>query len=225
MKRLIWMAVAALPWAAPLQAQTATTPSLQPLDPARWDLSGEVGWLSSNRSEIGPDWDDWSDIVTGGPAVGYYWTPNLRHEVRLAFSGRARVYEEQQVVIPGTPFPYFRLREHLFRTTTVGSGLSYQFFENQWFHPSIGGGVDLVRETEHVFSPEQRLPSRTPGGQTVLPATDEPRTTRWLAQPFVSAGFKWYANERAFVRSGVRVSFGEPGVSHVTWTAGIGVDL
>jgi hypothetical protein len=41
----------------------------------------------------------------------------------------------------------------------------------------------------------------------------------------VAAGFKWYANERAFTRGDVRVSFNGRGVAAAAWVFGIGVDL
>jgi hypothetical protein len=83
----------------------------------------------------------------------------------------------------------------------VGAGLSWQFFENQWFHPSLGGGLDVVGEREAGVG------------------------TTTTVRPFVSTGFKWYVNERAFARSDFRVSFYDGAAAHVTWTAGLGVDL
>jgi hypothetical protein len=211
--------------AGPALAQGAAPVALSPDDPARWDVSGEVGWLSSNKSDIAPDWDDWYDVASGGASLGYYWSPNLRSEVRLAFGAEAGVYEEQRIAAPGQPYPIFRVREHHYRTATLAGGLSYQFFDNRWFHPSLGGGLELVRESERVFAPEQLMPSREPRVPIVLPAVNHGTTVSWAARPFVTAGFKWYGNERAFARSDVRVSFGGGGVAHVVWTAGIGVDL
>lgn len=210
--------------AALAEAQT-TRVSFAPASPARWDVSGEAGWLSSNKSEIGQDWDDRYGEPTGGAALGRYWTTHLKTELRLAFSGEGRVYEEERLVVPGELFPTFRLREHHFRRTTVGGGVSYQFFENQWLHPHVGAGVEVERESHRQFAPEWRVPSRDPGPPVVVPADRGETSVTWGARPFVAAGFKWYVHERGFARSDVRVSFGGSGVSHVVWTAGIGVDL
>jgi hypothetical protein len=201
MKASIVMVAILLCGSVPAWAQESAGIVLSPPSPARWDLSAEAGWLGSNKSEVAPDWNDWFDVAAGGVAVGYYWTPNLRSELRMAFTSEGRVLEEQQIVVPGQRFPMFRLVEHRYRTRTLAAGLSYQFLENRWFHPLAGGGLDIVSEREAGV-----------GTTTAL-------------RPFVTTGFKWYGNDRVFVRSDLRVSFGNGAASHVSWTAGIGVDL
>jgi hypothetical protein len=199
MKRFLMFSALTLLSAAPAAAQEFP----------RWDLSGDVGWLSSNKSDISA-WDDWYDEPSGGLSVGRYWSSHLKTELRVALSGEGRTYEEQRVAVPWQTFPTFRLREHLFRKTTFDAGAHYQFFDNQWFHPQVGAGLAIERETERQFTPPDR---------------EVTATGRWGARPFVTGGFKWYANERGFVRSDLRVYFGRDHVSHFTWTAGIGVDL
>lgn len=223
--RLGILGAAALLWPAIASAQAAGGLSLTPPDLPRWDVSGEVGWLSSNKSEIGPDWNDWYDVASGGGSIGYYVTPNLKGEVRLAFSGEGRVSQEERIDIPGQPFPVFRVREHHFRTTSLGGGMTYQFFQNQWFHPHVGAGLEIVRESDRMFAPESRVPQRAPGPPLVIPAADSGRNVSWAARPVVSTGFKWYVNERGFIRSDIRVTIGNRRAAHVAWTAGIGVDL
>ncbi len=223
--RLGTLAAAALLWPALVSAQATGGISLTSPDLPRWDVSGEAGWLSSNKSEIGPAWNDWYDVTTGGGAVGHYVTPNLKAELRLAFSGQGRVYHEERIEVPGETFPAFRLREHYFRATTLGGGVTYQFFRNQWFHPHVGAGLEVVRETDRTFAPEWRLPSRQPGVPLVIPAVDGGTHVSWAARPVLSTGFKWYVNERGFARTDVRVSLGDRRATHVVWTAGFGVDL
>jgi opacity protein-like surface antigen len=223
--RLATVAVAALLWPAAASAQANPGISLTPTDWPRWDVSGEVGWLSSNKSEIGPDWNDWYDVPSGGGVIGFYATPNVKAELRLAFSGEGSVYEEERIDIPGQAFPAFRLREHHIRATTLGGGMTYQFFRNQWFHPHVGAGIEVARESDRTFAQEWRVPSREPGAPLVIPAVDSRTNVSWAARPFVSAGFKWYFNERTFMRSDVRTAIGNRRAAHVTWTAGIGVDL
>ena len=223
--RLATVAVAALTWPAVVSAQTSRGISLTPLDLPRWEVSGEAGWLSSNKSEIGQDWNDWFDVAYGGGAVGYYLTRNLKTDLRLAFSGEGSVYQEERVSIPGQPFPAFRLREHHFRAATLGSSVTYQFFDNQWFHPQVGAGLEVMRESDRAFVPEGRVPSREPGVPLVIPGADSRTTISWAVRPVVSTGFKWYVNERAFIRSDVRVAIGSRRAAHVVWVAGIGADL
>jgi hypothetical protein len=201
-KPYVFVVAVLLGGAATAAAQGPGAVSLQPASPARWDLWGEAGWLGHNKAEVAPDWDDWYDAGFGGVGLGYHLTPHLRSELRAAVAGEGRVLEEQRVVVPGQPFPVFRLREHRYRTASLAAALAYQFFENQWFHPALGGGFELVHEREAGVGGSVRM------------------------RPFVAAGFKWYGNERVFVRSDVRVSlFGNGAAARVTWSAGVGVDL
>ena len=50
-------------------------------------------------------------------------------------------------------------------------------------------------------------------------------TVSYAARPFVATGFKWYVNERGFIKSDVKVSVGRDNNVQTTWSAGIGVDL
>jgi hypothetical protein len=228
MNRFLLLVTTILSCAVPATAlaQAAGTVSLRPVDSRRWDASGDIGWLSSNKSEIGPDWDDWSDNVVGSALVGRYLADHLKAEVRLSAASASRLFEEQRVVVPGEPFPVFRLREHHFQKTSVAAGAHYQFFENQWFHPNLGGGVEVVRESDRQYTPPWQAPIRLPGQPAiVLPEIANRTAVSWSARPFAAAGFKWYAGERAFTRVDVRVSFDRRGVADASWTAGIGVDL
>lgn len=220
MKRSIVLAAVVWLWAGQAQAQTAGDVSLLPLDPPRWEISGDIGWLSSNKSEIGQSWQDWYDAVTGGAILGRYWTTHLKTELRIATSGDMHLYEE--LPVSGSP-PVFRLREHDFRKTTLASGAHYQFLENQWFHPQLGAGLEVEREADRQVTP--RWPQYSAGAPLVLPEVPASTSIAWAVRPFVAAGFKWYVSERAFVRSDVRVSIGTKGISYTAWTAGIGVDL
>ena len=190
--------------------------TVTPTEPRLWDLSADAGWFSSNKSEIAADWNDWYDAATGSVALGRYLTSHVRSELRVSVSSEGRTYQENLLPpVPGQPFPAFDVREHYFRTASVGGGLFRQFFENQWFHPSIGAGLDVVRESRRSVRPPLRL----------APATTIDESVSYSAQPFVATGFKWYVHERGFIRSDVKVSFGSGGVTHTAFSAGIGVDL
>lgn len=214
MKRVLACWLAAVLWSAAASAQEFP----------RWDVSGEVGWLSSNQSDIGPEWNEWYDEPVGGALLGRYVGPHLKTELRFAFGGEARIYEQEPIVVPGQPFPIFRSREHILRKTSLGGSVHYQIFENQWFHPQLGAGLEIARETDRTLAPELRVSSRDPGRPLIVPPLAETRRVDWTARPFVTGGFKWYVNDRGFIRSDLRVAFGDE-VADVTWSAGIGVDL
>jgi opacity protein-like surface antigen len=196
--------------------------SLTPADPAQWDIAGHVGWLGADMPGAGTVGDNRYDTSSAGLSIGRYVTSHLKTEIHGGVTGEGRMYRVEQLPVPGSP-PVFRANQHYFQNATIGAGLFYQFFENQWFHPFAGGGVEALRERERV---EVEPPYAFPPGRVppVLPAPPPPRLT-YSARPFVATGFKWYVAERAFVRSDVQASFSTRGTTHVVWTAGIGADL
>ena len=219
----IVVVVGALLSSAPAAAQ-APPITLTPASPRQWDVSGDIGWFSSKRSDIAEAWNDWYNVPAASAAIGHYWTRNLRTELRMSVSGEGRTYQQEQIPVPGQSFPAIRLHEHYVRTASAGAGLYHQFFENQWFHPFAGGGLDVERQAHRAIGQEQRFPQ--PGRPPIFvpPLLIEPVVT-YSARPFVATGFKWYVHERGFIRSDVKVSFGSGGVSHTAFSAGIGVDL
>lgn len=215
---------AALLMAGQAGAQERPVISLTPAGAAQWDLAGQVGWLASNKPDIGAEWDDWYDALSGGVSVGRYLTPHVKTEIHAAMASEGRIYSQDPVLLTA-PVPTYRSREHYFRTASAGAGVSYQFFENQWFHPFAGGGLEVVREHHRVHVPEQFLPQRGPGIPAVsVPAVSFAPEVSYAARPFVTTGFKWYVAERGFLRTSIQASFSR-GTTHIAWTAGIGADL
>ena len=163
------------------------------------DLSGEAGWFNGSHPRIDGAWDDRHDAGTGGVAAGIHVTDRIKLELRGAFSGEATIYEQQPRPLPGQPFPTYELFQHKVSTATAGGGVHYQFFDNAWFHPHVGAGLELQHHRDRV------------NGETRVD---------WELRPYVATGFKWYVTERGFVRSDLRLTTG-----NVAWTAGVGVDL
>ena len=225
-------AAAALFGAHAAAAQDRPVVSLAAADPARWDLAGHVGWLGSNKSDIGDEWNDWYNAASAGVAAGYYVTPHFKAELQTAFSRQGRVFSQESIAVPGGAFPIFSSREHFFTATTISAGVSRQFFENQWFHPFVGGGLEMVRETHRIDTPQQFISGRPdpatpsiPAVLQVVPATTGSTEVNWTARPFVAIGFKGYVSERGFVRSELRSSFSTRGAEHIVWSGGAGIDF
>lgn len=216
--------VAALLYAPRVAAQDQPAISFTPANPLRWDVAGHAGWLGANKSGVGAEWDDWYNAGLGGLSAGYYFTPHVKTDVHAAFSTEGRIVHGESVAVPGQPFPLFRTREHFFQTSAFGASASYQFFENQWIHPAIGAGFEVVRERHRLFTPQQFVPSRDPI-PVVIPAASGPTEVSYRVRPFLTTGVKFYVTERTFIRTDLRSSFSTRGLSHVVWSAGIGVDL
>jgi hypothetical protein len=194
-------------------AQERTAISLTAANPAQWDIAGHVGWIAADKSGTGSFGDDWYNALAGGLFVGRYLAPNVKTEVHATMTGDGRVYRQEQ--LPGT-VPLFRASEHHFRTAAIGAGVFYQFFDNQWFHPYAGGGLDVLREDHRVTALDY--------GRSPI-AVSPSRDVSYAVRPFVATGFKWYVAERAFMRAGIQASFASAGSTHVGWTAAIGADL
>jgi len=141
--RVLLAALVLLGAGASAQAQII---SLAPVDQPRWDVAGHTGWTGGNKNGVGAEWDDWYEAWSGGATGGYYLTPHLRAEVQALFTQRARVLGQEFIAVPGLGFPVIQAREHHFTASSVSAGVAYQFGTNQWFHPFVTGGVEVMRE-------------------------------------------------------------------------------
>ena len=95
-------------------------------------------------------------------------------------------------------------------------GQHYQFFRNEWLHPSAGVGLDLTWEqtnrTDEIYS---AFPVRT---------TVHPSRTELLARPFATFALKAYITPRAFVRTDMKLVF-DKGIDEALLRLAIGVDF
>ena len=210
-------AVISFPTVAHAQAPVSSVSLADPAPPG-WDASGHVAWLTVDKGDIAPDWNRWYDTATFGASVGKFVGRHVKLEFDVATSTEAEVFTDQLVRLPPAGTLVSVGQSNQFRMTTMSAAASYQFFDNRWFHPVVGGGVESARETRTIGPVLYPL---------VPPVTaPEPGTTvTWRTHPFVTAGFKLYLAERAFLRSDVRTSFDSGGVAQVSWRTGIGVDF
>lgn len=124
-----------------------------PIAPARWDLAGHVGWLGSNKTGIGDEWNDWYDAASFGVAAGHYFTPHLKVEAQAAASRQGRIYSQEIIQVPGAAFPTFRSREHFFAAQSLSAGVSHQFFEEPVVSSVRGRRTgDGARNAPHRYS-------------------------------------------------------------------------
>lgn len=203
-------------------AQVTLTPPTAP----KWDAAVSVGWLGTNKSNIGTEFNRWYDTATVDAGAGRYLSPHVKIELDVAAAVKARVLGFEPAFIPESPYTYPRTREHTFQTVGVSGGLAYQFFENAWFHPFVGVGIAVIHETHRA----ERLPAefrfvdvlRPPALLPELPRID---TSTTVARPLMTAGFKAYATERLFFRTELRVTASSDGAESVAWRGGMGVDF
>jgi len=223
MTRVVAITLAACLTASIAAAQEPTSAiTLLPAAPSRWDVAAHITWLGERRT--GPSFtsDRWINVASGGGIVGYYWTSHLKTELDISRSGEDEIYSFELIALPGTNTFFPLQREHTFRVSTVSVGLVAQFFENAWFHPFISGGMEIVREREHV---ETTLPPVPPRAVTPPIVTEPETVVRHAARPYVATGFKAYVSERAFIRTDVRTSWSTDGLAALGWHSGVGFDF
>jgi hypothetical protein len=205
---------------AAAQAQTTAAAALP-----RWDFAAHVDVYSSRHDTQAPCCDHWSHVGAGGAGLGFYWAPNVKTEVDLSTSDEGDHYVTIQVPTPGTSFPPYRVGRRYYRDTTLSATQVYQFFRNEWFHPTLGVGVDAQWARTHgAFDPLTIYRRDRRVSEVIEPARLEPSETNFRAQPFVVTGFKAYFTERAFFRMDLKFVLRDQ-TRQTSWRSGFGIDF
>ncbi len=190
---------------------------------SKWDAAAHVTWLGEHRpADQLFEWDRWLGVASGGGSVGYYWSAHLKTEFDISTSNEGEDYSYETIPVPGQTIPLFLQRDHEIRFTTASAGVVGQFFENAWFHPFVGAGIELLREREHIETVPPPVPPR---GLTVTLAPEDETRVRYRGRPYVATGFKLYVSEHAFIRTDIRTSWSSDGLAALGWRSGIGVDF
>jgi hypothetical protein len=210
---------------ASAQEQTPTL-RLVPAAFSRWDVAAHVIWLGEHRrAQSFQSWDRWLGAASGGGSLGYYWTSHLKTEFDLSTSSEGEIYSVEIIPLAGLTNPLFVQRDHEIRFTTASLGLTSQFFENAWFHPFVGAGMELVREREHIETLPSPVPPRVTGAPPIGPAPQDETRVRYRGRPYAATGFKVYLSDHAFIRTDIRTSWSGDGLSSLGWRSGVGVDF
>jgi hypothetical protein len=188
----------------------------------RGDVSGTIGWVSVNKGEL-DSYEDWHSIVSGDGAFGWYWTDHLRTEVYAGATRKFDVYTAGPVTPGGVVLA--SPSEHTFASRRVGIRQQYQFGRNQWFHPSVGAGFEVLVERSsrldvavYAFDPVTRQ------SRFVRGAVEHPERTAVEVHALLSTGFKAYMHERVYFLMDGRVTFTDR-PEQVTLGFGLGVDF
>lgn len=204
---------AAMPTGAVAQTGPATLPAN--------DLIIALGWSGSDH-KIYED-RRWQGSLLAGVSGGHYWTDHLKTEVDASWnSPRDRdVYQniQQQGGIT------YALADYRATDVRVGVAQIFQFGRNNWVHPYVGIGADVVRrrtmlERDHqsrfIYLQNRTIP-------VDIPASFENKTTVF-AQGVLKTGLKMYVTEKAFFNT--ELKFGvRRDVDHVVWKLGMGFDF
>jgi hypothetical protein len=201
-----------------LQAQPAVPPS------TRADIHVVAGWQNLHKEQPQQSYNDWMNgIFYGGAGAGWYWNDHLKTQIDFGAGTKGRQYRYEQVTVGGQP-GYQSSRVSV-NQQSLAIGQQFQFFRNAWFHPHVGGGVDLAREqttTEFeattVYDPVTRVYRQITPRHTEGPDSD------FVARAFVETGFKAYITRRSFFTADSRVKF-RGHIDEVLFRFGFGVDF
>ena len=204
----------------------AQEPARAPL--ARGDAHFVIGWQNLHKDQppavqncCNNDW--LNNIFYGAGGVGWYWTDHLKTQVDFGGGTRADQYRYSYVTT-GTQSTNTSSRLSV-QEQSVAVGQQYQFFRNQWFHPHVGAGLDIARETtRETYQPIFVYDSATRTTTQLAPQRTEGPEHRTVARPFVEAGFKAYMTRRAFFIGDTRLKF-KGRVDEVLFRVGFGVDF
>jgi opacity protein-like surface antigen len=215
------LAIAA--WVMGAAVAVAQEPARPPL--TRADVQVVVGWQNLRREQPQQSYNDnWMNgIFYGGGGAGWYWTDHLKTRVDFGAGTEGHQYRYEPIVVNGqTSASSSRLSV---QRQSVAVAQQYQFFRNQWFHPYVGAGLDIARETTiESYDPVFVFDSVTRVSRQLTPAQTRGPDHRMVARPFAETGFKAYMTRRAFFTGDMRVAF-RHGVDETLFRCGFGVDF
>jgi opacity protein-like surface antigen len=205
----------------PLLAQdTGSHPRLM-----RGDVSGTVGWVSTNKGDLAYDhYNDWRSQAGFSLGAGWYWTDHHQTRVEVAGTTETTVYSAVPSPFAGgqSIIPVRRS----FESRRISVTQHYQFRRNEWVHPFVGAGVDFVRERvsgkdDPVFSYDPI----TRQSRLVRDAVEHAARDENTARGVLTAGVKAYLSRKVFAVTDLRVSIGGRRTEDVQWRFGLGADF
>ena len=224
MNRLTLLAAASLLLApAPrLLAQDNAQPSPQRL--MRGDVSGTINWVSINKSDV-RSYNDWHSQFGVSGGLGWYWTDHHKTQVDFAATTAASVYSSQ---------PYLVSPQQQTFVTTVRSYESqrvtliqlYQFRRNEWVHPFLGAGIDIVREEssgrdDPIYWYDQVLRQSRLARDSVRYGDQ----SKIAARAVLTTGVKAYFSRKVFALTDLRVNVSSHRAEDMQWRFGLGADF
>ena len=218
--RILAVAAALASFSVPAAAQTGMPAGALP----RADVSATLGWFNVRKAGPEHSSDDWAnrigDFSAGG---GWYWTDNLKTQVDFGATTRTERYSFEQLVIDGRPT--YQASETTFSSHHLAIGQHYQFFRNQWVHPRVGAGVDIMWERSQVETQPAVFFDLSGRRIELRPGRTEGPSTKTIARPFVEMGYKAYMTRRAFFTNDLRLAARNGRVDNAILRFGFGVDF
>jgi hypothetical protein len=194
-----------------------------------WDASVVAGGFVADRDKPATvEYRQWFKTGTIGVVAGRYWSPHLKTEIEFSTTGESDRYISRYVGVTAAQYAPTFGSEQFLRTHEVSATAVWQFFENQWAHPFLQGGVAVDFETSRIHTWPQSYYTgdpRNPANRVVLSEErSEGPTTSSELRAVVGGGAKFYLTPLVFFRTDARVTLGRAG-RHAMFRGGFGVDF
>ncbi len=200
----------------PARAWAQTVPTLPDTDAII-----SIGWAGAEHDTR--DQRRWHASLLAGLRAGHYWTDHAKTEAEASWSG-PRTHQMYETIERAGGYTYV-VSDYRSHDVRLGAAQLYQFGRNQWVHPYVGAGADVVRRSVSI---DRRPQSRTIFLQdrnipVDFPALNE-RETTWFVEAILKTGVKMYVTDRAFFDTELKLGL-RRGVDHLVWKFGTGVDF
>jgi hypothetical protein len=226
MNRLTLLAAASLLLApAPrLLAQAPDNDQPPPQRLMRGDVSGTVNWVSINKSDA-RSYNDWHSQFGVSGGMGWYWTDHHKTQVDFAATTAASVYSSQPYVV-GPQQQTFVTTVRSYESQRVSLIQLYQFRRNEWVHPFLGAGIDIVREQssgrdDPIFWYDQVLRQSRLARDSVRYGEQ----SKIAARAVLTTGVKAYFSRKVFALTDLRVNVSSHRAEDMQWRFGLGADF
>ena len=222
MERLTVFLAASLLLAAapPLLAQDKPAPPRL----MRGDVSGTVSWVIINKSDV-RSYNDWHSQFGVSGGAGWYWTDHHKTQVEFAATTAASVYSSWPFVV-GPQQQTFVTTVRSYESQRVSLTQLYQFRRNEWVHPFLGAGLDIVREQssgrdDPIFWYDPIVRQSRLARDSVRYGT----RSEIAARAVLTAGVKAYFSRKVFALTDLRVAVSSHRAEDTQWRFGLGADF
>jgi len=190
----------------------------------RGDVTGTIGWVSINKSDV-RSYNDWRSQFGAGAAAGWYWTDHHKTQVDFVTTTGASVYSSEQIVVAPQQ-QTFLTTVRRYESQRISLTQLYQFGRNQWVHPFLGAGLDIVHEqSSRRDDPVYWYDSIARQSRLARESMQHGKESEIVARGVVTAGVKAYVSRNVFALTDLRVGVGRHGVQDVQWRFGLGADF
>ena len=180
-----------------------------------------IGWAGADHHV--QDQRRWHGNLLIGISAGRYWTDHLKTEAEASWNS-PRTHEVYETIERQGGYTY-ALSDYRAFDVRAGVAQLYQFGRNEWVHPYVGVGADVVRRSASLERwPQSRTVFLQSRSIPVEIAAATERKTTVFAQAVLKTGLKMYFGEKTFFNTELKFGVRRE-VDHLVWKMGMGIDF